>query len=59
MAGKANREISDSLGIGPVTVKAHLGRIMRKAGVANRTELTMYAVKNKCLAAQQLPGLMN
>jgi DNA-binding NarL/FixJ family response regulator len=45
--GKGNREIGLSLGIGPFTVKAHLGRIMRKAGVANRIELTMFAVKHR------------
>jgi DNA-binding NarL/FixJ family response regulator len=45
--GKGNREIGLCLGIGPFTVKAHLGRIMRKAGVANRIELTMFAVKHQ------------
>jgi DNA-binding NarL/FixJ family response regulator len=48
--GKGNREIGLSLGIGPFTVKAHLGRIMRKAGVANRIELTMFAVKHRSTA---------
>jgi DNA-binding NarL/FixJ family response regulator len=48
--GKGNREIGLSLGIGPFTVKAHLGRIMRKAGVANRIELTMFAVKHRSAA---------
>jgi DNA-binding NarL/FixJ family response regulator len=44
MGGRGNREIGASLGIDSVTVKAHLGRIMRKAGVGNRIELTMYAL---------------
>ncbi len=47
VGGQCNREIGESLGIGPVTVKAHLGRIMRKAGVGNRIELTMYALNGK------------
>ena len=48
--GKGNREIGLSLGIGPFTVKAHLSRIMRKAGVANRIELTMFAMKHRSSA---------
>lgn len=46
LRGRANREIGESLGIGPETVKAHLARIMRKTGVANRIELTVYAIKH-------------
>lgn len=53
LAGSCNREISSSLGIEPVTVKAHLGRIMRKAGVANRIELTMFAVKHRSAAGRE------
>lgn len=44
IGGQGNREIGASLGIDTGTVKAHLGRIMRKAGVVNRVELTMYAL---------------
>lgn len=44
VGGQCNREIGASLGIDPGTVKAHLGRIMRKAGVINRVELTMFAI---------------
>ena len=43
--GQANREIGATLGIDAVTVKAHIGRLMRKAGVGNRIELTMYALR--------------
>lgn len=42
VAGKSNREIGETMGINPGTVKAHMGRIMRKAGVSSRIELTMY-----------------
>jgi DNA-binding NarL/FixJ family response regulator len=41
-AGKSNREIAASLSIDPGTVKAHIGRLMRKVGVSNRTALTMH-----------------
>jgi len=42
VTGKSNREIGEQLGIDVGTVKAHLGRIMRKFGVVNRIELTMH-----------------
>ncbi len=47
MHGLSNREIADSLRVEQATVKAHLGRLMRKAGVANRTALGMRARESK------------
>ena len=44
MDGRTNRQIADSMGIEVVTVKAHLGRMLRKAGVKNRVELTLKAM---------------
>ncbi len=44
MDGQTNRQIAETLGIEPVTVKAHLGRMLRKAGVKNRIELTVKAM---------------
>ena len=41
MQGHSNREIGAGLGVSEVTVKAHIGRLMRKAGVLNRTALSM------------------
>jgi DNA-binding NarL/FixJ family response regulator len=41
-AGHANREIAQSLGIDESTVKAHIGRLMRKVGVSNRIALTVH-----------------
>ncbi len=43
MQGNSNREIGAGLGIVEVTVKAHVGRLMRKAGVLNRTALSVRA----------------
>jgi DNA-binding NarL/FixJ family response regulator len=40
--GHPNREIAQSLGIDEATVKAHLGRLMRKVGVSNRIALTLH-----------------
>ncbi len=33
VAGRPNREIASALGIDEATVKAHVGRLMRKVGV--------------------------
>lgn len=39
--GQSNREIANTMGIDEATVKAHLGRMLRKADVSNRVELTL------------------
>lgn len=44
MEGGTNREIASRLQVEETTVKAHLGRLMRKAGVENRTALGMHAI---------------
>jgi DNA-binding NarL/FixJ family response regulator len=41
-AGQPNRAIALSLGIDEGTVKAHIGRLMRKVGVNNRIALTIH-----------------
>jgi len=40
--GRSNREISAVLHIDESTVKAHIGRLMRKVGVGNRIALTIH-----------------
>jgi DNA-binding NarL/FixJ family response regulator len=40
---RPNREIADLLGIEERTVKAHIGKLMRKTGAENRIELIMRA----------------
>lgn len=40
--GHSNREIAQLLGIDEGTVKAHIGRLMRKVGVSNRIALTIH-----------------
>lgn len=47
--GSPNREIAQALGIDAVTVKAHVGRIMRKVGVENRIALTVETLKRNLL----------
>lgn len=41
LLARSNREIAHQLGIEERTVKAHVGRLMRKAGADNRIELSM------------------
>jgi DNA-binding NarL/FixJ family response regulator len=49
-SGQPNREIGRLLGIDEGTVKAHVGRLMRKVGVENRIALTMLAVEKKLVS---------
>lgn len=44
LQAQSNREIARQLGIEERTVKAHVGRLMRKTGADNRIELTMRAL---------------
>ncbi len=45
--GHPNRQIALALGVDEGTVKAHMGRLMRKAGVDNRTALSMRAIEQQ------------
>jgi DNA-binding NarL/FixJ family response regulator len=42
-AGLGNKEISEALGISPLTVKNHLSKIFSKLVIRNRLELLLYA----------------
>jgi DNA-binding NarL/FixJ family response regulator len=44
LQARSNREIATELGIEERTVKAHVGRLMRKTGSDNRIELSMCAL---------------
>lgn len=44
LTARSNREIALELGIEERTVKAHVGRLMRKAGAENRIELSLRAL---------------
>ena len=44
---RSNREIALTMGIDEATVKAHLGRMLRKADATNRVELTLRALAER------------
>ncbi len=54
--GGSNREIGNSLGIDEVTVKAHLGRMLRKTRSKNRVELTLRAIAERTASKKSLAG---
>ena len=49
VGGQPNREIARHMGIEERTVKAHVGRLMRKTGADNRIELSMCALHRPLL----------
>jgi DNA-binding NarL/FixJ family response regulator len=51
MDGSSNRQIAREMGIDEVTVKAHLGRMLRKTGSTNRIELTLRAMEEQGAAS--------
>jgi DNA-binding NarL/FixJ family response regulator len=49
MSGRSNREIAAAMGIEQATVKAHLGRMLRKTRASNRVELTLRAMEERAV----------
>lgn len=47
LLARSNREIAQQLGIEERTVKAHVGRLMRKTGAENRIELSIKALSSR------------
>jgi len=45
--GKSNRGIADSLSISEKAVKNHIGNILGKLYLSNRTEAALYAIQHK------------
>ncbi len=43
--GRSNKRIALELGISEKTVKAHVGRVLAKLGVADRTQAALLAVR--------------
>jgi len=53
MDGGSNRQIAKAMGIDEVTVKAHLGRMLRKTGSSNRIELTLRAMEERTAKSEE------
>jgi DNA-binding NarL/FixJ family response regulator len=49
VAGHSNREIGNALGIEERTVKMHVAKLMRKAGVTNRIALSVHALTHSLI----------
>lgn len=56
LMARSNREIARHLGIEERTVKAHVSRLMRKAGADNRIELSMRALRRPLTPQQSGEG---
>jgi DNA-binding NarL/FixJ family response regulator len=56
LQARSNREIALQLGIEERTVKAHVGRLMRKTGADNRIELSMRALHRPLLSQTHAKG---
>lgn len=54
LRAKSNREIASHLGIEERTVKAHVGRLMRKLGADNRIELSIRAISRSLVGAAEI-----
>jgi DNA-binding NarL/FixJ family response regulator len=52
VAGRSNKEIGVALSIEERTVKAHVGKLLRKVGVPNRIALSVYAVTHSLVAVE-------
>lgn len=53
VSGHSNKEIGATLGIEERTVKAHVGKLMRKTGVTNRIALSIHALTHSLLGVAQ------
>ena len=53
MSGRSNREIGAAMGIEQATVKAHLGRMLRKSRSSNRVELTLRAMEERASLSEE------
>lgn len=53
ISGRSNREIGSALGIEERTVKAHVGKLLRKTGVSNRIALSVHVLTHSMLGLNQ------
>ena len=53
--GRSNKEIGATLGIEARTVKAHVSKLLRKNGVANRIALSVHAITHSLVSSSSKP----
>ena len=53
VSGRSNKEIGAELGIEERTVKMHVAKLLRKAGVTNRIALSVHALTHSLLGVDQ------
>ena len=56
VGGRSNKEIGAALVIEERTVKAHIAKLMRKAGVHNRLALSVHAVTHSLVSSSSNPN---
>ena len=56
LLARSNREIARQLGIEERTVKAHVGRLMRKTGADNRIGLSIRALNHSLMGGERASG---
>jgi DNA-binding NarL/FixJ family response regulator len=54
--GKANKEIAFELGIGERTARTHVSNILRKLGLTSRTQLALWAVRERPPSVEGAPS---
>ncbi len=58
--GLSNQEIADKLVLSPATVRTHVGNILGKLGLGNRTQAALYALREGLITLDEIrPGEAN
>lgn len=52
--GRTNREIGERLYVSEETIKTHVGNLLSKLGLQNRTQLAAFALKNRLVDIEEL-----
>jgi DNA-binding NarL/FixJ family response regulator len=55
-AGRSNKRIALELGIAEKTVKTHVGHLLAKLGVSDRTQAALLAVRRGLVRSGRAPG---
>ncbi len=55
--GLANKEIAEQLNVSDLTVRTHVGNILGKLHLANRTQAALYALQKGLTSLEELPPM--